>query len=146
MLFGATAASGLWWWRMETEALPGPINPDDPAQVASGRDVYAQRCAQCHGDKLQGQPNWRARLANGRLPAPPHDADGHTWHHPDEQLFGMTKFGLKPYAPPGYASDMPAFENVLTDGQIRAVLAFIKSTWPARIRNLQRKANLQSEP
>lgn len=143
---GAIVASGLWWWRTETAARPGLIRSDDAAQVAVGRDLYAQRCVQCHGDKLQGQPNWRLRQANGRLPAPPHDASGHTWHHPDEQLFGMVKLGLKPYAPAGYESDMPAFENLLSDEQIRAVLAFIESTWPTRIRDLQRKASLQTEP
>jgi hypothetical protein len=75
----------------------------DPAQLASGQKVYAQHCAACHGAKLEGQPNWRARLPNGRMPAPPHDDGGHTWHHPEEVLFGITKYGLvPPYAPPGY--------------------------------------------
>ena len=88
----------------------------DPAQLASGQKVYAQHCAVCHGARLEGQPNWRARLPNGRMPAPPHDDSGHTWHHPDEVLFGITKHGLvPPYAPPGYESDMPAFAGKLTD-------------------------------
>lgn len=34
------------------------------------------------------------------------------------------------YAPAGYESDMPAFGGILSDDEIRAVLAFIKSTWP----------------
>jgi mono/diheme cytochrome c family protein len=29
---------------------------------------------------------------------------------------------------------MPAFESVLSDAQIAAVLAYIKSRWPAEIR------------
>lgn len=37
----------------------------------------------------------------------------------------------------GYQSDMPGFGNVLTDEEIRAVLAFIKSTWPERERAYQ---------
>ncbi|WP_292662015.1 hypothetical protein [Mesorhizobium sp.] len=36
-----------------------------------------------------------------------------------------------------YQSDMPGFGNVLTDEEIRAVLAFIKSTWPERERAYQ---------
>jgi mono/diheme cytochrome c family protein len=33
------------------------------------------------------------------------------------------------YAPPGYESDMPAFGGQLTDEDIWAVLAYIKSHW-----------------
>ena len=35
---------------------------------------------------------------------------------------------------PDYASDMPAFVDTLTDAEIIAVLTYIKSTWPADIR------------
>lgn len=102
----------------------------DPAQLALGQKIYAQHCAACHGAKLEGQPNWQKRLPNGRLPAPPHDESGHTWHHPDEVLFAITKHGLvPPYAPPGYQSDMPAFAGILSDDEIRAVLAYIESHW-----------------
>ena len=72
------------------------------------------------------------------MPAPPHDESGHTWHHPDEVLFGITKHGLvPPYAPAGYQSDMPAFGGVLTDREIRSVLAYIASNWSAEIRKLR---------
>ena len=107
----------------------------DPAQIVAGQKIYVQECASCHGLKLEGQPDWRRRLRNGRMPAPPHDDSGHTWHHPDEVLFGITKHGLvPPYAPPGYASDMPAFAGKLSDEEIRAVLAFIASHWSAEVR------------
>lgn len=109
-------------------------DPKNAAQVASGAKVYAARCAACHGANLQGQFNWRQRLPNGRLPAPPHDASGHTWHHPDDVLFGITRNGLvPPYAPPGYQSDMPAFKTTLSDDEIWAVLAYIKSRWSADV-------------
>ena len=75
---------------------------------------------------------WRERQANGRLPAPPHDATGHTPHHPDSTLFGITKHGMSDYAPPGYQSDMLAFDGILTDEEIAEVLAYIKSRWPTR--------------
>ena len=109
----------------------GKANASDPGQVALGAKVYAENCAACHGAKLEGQPNWRERLPSGRLPAPPHDESGHTWHHTDEALFGMTRDGLVQgkYAPPGYESDMPAFAGKLSDEEIWAALAFIKSHW-----------------
>ncbi|HXF66461.1 MAG TPA: cytochrome c [Burkholderiales bacterium] len=116
-----------------------PADPGNPQQVARGETVYAQHCAACHGARLEGQPNWQERLPTGRMPAPPHDASGHTWHHPDSVLFGITKYGLVPgkYAPPKYESDMPAFGGTLSDEEIWAVLAYIKSRWPDEIRRAQ---------
>lgn len=107
--------------------------------------MYAQHCASCHGVRLEGQDNWRERLPSGRFPAPPHDASGHTWHHPDAVLFGITKHGLVPgkYAPPSYQSDMPAFGSVLSDEDLWAVLAYIKSSWPSDIRKAQRNMTLE---
>ena len=60
---------------------------------ALGRDLYALHCASCHGANIEGQPVWMRRLPSGRLPAPPHDASGHTWHHPDGVLFRIVKEG-----------------------------------------------------
>ena len=115
-------------------SLAGCEQQTDATQLALGEKIYAQHCAACHGAKLEGQPNWRERMANGRMPAPPHDESGHTWHHTDEVLFGITKEGLVPgkYAPPGYQSDMPAFGGTLSDPEIRAVLAFIQSRWTTK--------------
>ena len=102
----------------------------DATLVARGEKLYSEHCAVCHGARLEGRPNWKSRLANGRLPAPPHDESGHTWHHADDVLFGVTKHGLvPPYAPDGYESDMPAFAGRLADRDIWAVLAYIKSHW-----------------
>jgi len=97
--------------------------------VDAGRALYADNCASCHGVNLEGQPDWKVRLPSGRLPAPPHDETGHTWHHSDRQLFALVKFGPAALSP-GYDSDMPAYEGVLTDAEIGAVLAYIRSTWP----------------
>lgn len=112
-------------------------DPTDAQLVALGKQVYAETCASCHGGDLQGEPNWRQRKPSGALPAPPHDPDGHTWHHPDQQLFAITKHGVAALAPDGYVSDMPGFDGVLSDREIWAVLAYIKSTWPARIQEEQ---------
>jgi mono/diheme cytochrome c family protein len=107
-------------------------------QLALGEQLYAQHCAACHGAKLEGQPDWRQKLPHGRFRAPPHDDSGHTWHHPDEVLFGITKHGLvPPYAPPGYESDMPGFAGTLSDDEIRAVLAYIKSRWSGEVLKLR---------
>lgn len=114
-------------------------------QIALGQSVYAANCAQCHGKQLQGQPDWQTPLANGRLPAPPHDASGHTWHHSDEVIFNVIRNGLKPYAGENYESDMPTFAETLKDDEIRAAVEFIKSTWPERERDYQRQMTFQQE-
>lgn len=103
---------------------------------ARGRELYLANCASCHGVSLQGQPDWMKRKADGRMPAPPHDASGHTWHHSDAQLFLLTKKGLSVFAPE-YESDMPPFGDKLTDFEITEVLEYIKGTWPDRNRAYQ---------
>ena len=117
------------------------LDDDRPSAqtLAAGRGVYREHCASCHGANLQGQPDWQSPLPSGRLPAPPHDASGHTWHHSDRILFDITKYGTSAVVGRGYESDMPGFGPVLTDEQIRAVLAFVKSTWPERERRYQQE-------
>ena len=115
--------------------MDSPPDLREPRRIAAGKLVYDAHCASCHGRNLEGQPDWMSRLPNGRFPAPPHDDSGHTWHHPNEVLFALTKHGMKPpYAPEGYSSDMPAFAGILSDDDIWNVLAFIQSRWSDRVR------------
>ena len=126
---------------------PAFIDPADHTLVMQGKAIYANNCAACHGESLQGQPNWRERMPNGKLPAPPHDKSGHTWHHPDAMLVDMVKNGLVPgkTAPPGYVSDMPAYRDILSDHEIVAVIAYIKSSWPAKVLEAQKEVSLQRQ-
>jgi len=133
------AIGGVVVWRMSSTEATQP-DPRSPSLVARGKAIYAEHCASCHGANLEGQPNWRERLPNGRLPAPPHDATGHTWHHPDKQLFEMVKNGTAGIVP-GYETDMPGYKGVLSDTEIWATLSFIESTWPADIRTRQQRLN-----
>jgi mono/diheme cytochrome c family protein len=108
-----------------------------------GARIYAESCASCHGPDLEGQPDWQRRLPSGRIPAPPHDASGHTWHHGDAILFRLVKEGVAAVVGGGYESDMPGFAGTLSDEEIHAVLAFIKSTWPERQRVYQAAISAQ---
>jgi mono/diheme cytochrome c family protein len=141
VLLAAAGAAAAW---LHLRSRTGRADPDDTAQVAQGRAVYAAQCASCHGATLEGQPDWRVRLPNGRLPAPPHDESGHTWHHPDKVLFEITRDGIAAHAPKGYESDMPEFGSRLSDAEIWAVLAYIKSRWPLEIRERQARLSQQA--
>ncbi len=118
------------------------LKPGNAAVVSKGRLIYAENCASCHGAQLEGQPNWRQRDEEGYLPAPPHDASGHTWHHSDRQLFELTKHGLGVIlGDKNFKTRMPAYGNQLSDQEILAVLSYIKSTWPADIQSRHDKLN-----
>lgn len=128
-LIGVCTAIVVSYWQVQ-RAPKERADPSNVQQVAVGRAIYRQHCASCHGANLEGQPNWQRRMPNGRLPAPPHDRTGHTWEHPDETLFKVTKQGVKPFVSPEYETDMRGFGDVLSDEEIWAVIAFIKSSWP----------------
>ena len=117
----------------------------DNRDLVSGQTLYTNNCASCHGAKLEGQPNWRSSNTDGVLPAPPHDATGHTWHHDNGLLFEYTKLGGKgALAARGIAdfnSGMPAFDGVISNENIWDILAFIRSTWPKRQQQFQESAN-----
>ena len=115
----------------------GRADASDPDLVARGSTVYKQSCASCHGAELEGQPDWRVSKADGTLPAPPHDETGHTWHHSDYHLFQITKWGTAAVVGGDYRSDMRGFAEELDDSDIWAVLAYIKSRWPAHIKAAQ---------
>ena len=122
---------------LSTSTVAQVLKPDDPATVSLGEQVYAEHCASCHGENLEGQENWRTPDDEGLLPAPPHDETGHTWHHSEKLLFNLTKYGLAKVAGlADHQTNMPVYEDVLTDEEIIAVLSFIKSSWP---RDLQRR-------
>jgi mono/diheme cytochrome c family protein len=138
---GLLGAGTLLWLNVGAETTN--TDPDRPSLVAHGKTVCVQHCASCHGAKLEGQSNWRERLPNGRLPAPPHDPTGHTWHHSNKQLFDMVKDGTAGIVP-GYETDMPAYKDILSDAGIWAVLSFIESTWPPEIRERQKRISERS--
>ncbi len=140
----AIAIGATVWFRSggPEAALDGAATPE---RIALGKAVYTDHCAACHGVELEGQPNWRARNPDGRLPAPPHDPSGHTWHHPDQMLFAVTKYGPQVTAGQDYQSDMPGFEGVLTDQEIIDVLVYIKSTWPLEIQQEQARRTKLSQ-
>ena len=142
VLFGALAAilAGALGWVVFQNSGSRPNVGLASVDIESGQALYGEYCAVCHGANLEGQPDWQSPDEDGRLPAPPHDESGHTWHHADSLLFEYAKFGGKvAMANLGieFDSAMPGFDDELSDEDLRNILAFIKSTWPEQIREFQ---------
>jgi mono/diheme cytochrome c family protein len=113
------AAATLWSCSADAEQFPVQITQ---ARAEQGRQLYLAQCASCHGTPDTPPP----------LPAaPPHTIEGHTWHHADRDLFDWV------LDRPPLATQMPGFRGILTDAEVLAVLAYIKSTWPEDVRNRQ---------
>lgn len=146
MVVGLAALWAVWWMLVRpAEGDRITLRPDDPQIVAQGGEIYREACAACHGARLEGQPDWRTRGPDGTLPAPPHDPSGHTWHHPDEVLFALTKYGPGvATGNPDYRSNMPAYSEILSDAEIIAVLSYIKAQWPPEIRARHDDINAQA--
>ena len=111
----------------ERDTLPFGLSGRSEAEL--GANVYRTNCAACHGPSGEGQPNWQQRGPNGVLPAPPHDSTGHTWHHADGLLYRIIRDGGAQFEGPTTPSGMPAFGELLDDGEIRAVIVHLKSRW-----------------
>lgn len=130
----------VWWVLiLLLAACSTEQNAVDPAQLALGEQVYRQRCAECHGINGEGQrPDAPLQKdETGRFPAPPHDDTGHTWHHDDDLIIRIIVEGGM--GPPDEFYEMPAFGDLLTDEEINAALAYIKTFWTDEQRALQQE-------
>lgn len=95
--------------------IPQAEKPAESIDInATGAELYIAQCQSCHGDRTG---------VGATAGAPLHDETGHTWHHPDAQLKDWIlngKFGL---------GQMPAFQDVLSESDVDAILAYLKSWW-----------------
>ena len=112
-------------------AMVGCRSESEVDRIERGAAVYAAHCSSCHGEKREGQLNWREKTADGTRPAAPALNDsGNVWSYKDRQLFTIVKNGyVPPYTKPGRESDMPGFRDRLSDDEIHAVLDFIRASW-----------------
>jgi len=99
------------------------------AQLISGKQVFSNNCAACHGDKGQSLvDDWKETLADGSFPAPPLNGTAHTWHHSKKILLRtINKGGVS------LGGTMPAFKDKLTDKQKDDVIAYVMSLWSDKV-------------
>ena len=110
----------------EPVAVPSSEQSENVSGPRTGERVFASTCAACHGVNGEGAENWMVRDEDGRLPPPPLNGEGHTWHHSDGVLYRIVSEGG---AGIGSGSNMPSFKDQLTPSEIVAVLEYIKSLW-----------------
>lgn len=101
-----------------------------------GEQLYNAYCMSCHGGPAGG------RMMD--IP-PPHNANGHTWHHPDCQLTdiilngsgAMGEMMRRMMATSEDAPVMPAFRDTLAQEDAEAILIYIKTWWTPQQRAMQ---------
>ncbi|HSV61294.1 MAG TPA: cytochrome c [Variovorax sp.] len=101
-------------------APPGPL-ARDPAVMARGGGIYAQRCAYCHGDGGEGAPGAYPPLAGNRSVNMEGAANlVQILRHGG--FLPATAGNPRPYG-------MPPFGHVLDDEDIAAVLTYVRGSW-----------------
>ena len=128
-------------WRTSPAPASDALGILGPTRVARGATLYATNCASCHGVKGEGEPNWKTPNADITYPAPPHDATGHSWHHSDKLLLEIIRDGGARYESATFKSRMPAWGDRLTDEEIRALVAYVKTLWGPEERRFQTEAS-----
>lgn len=94
-------------------------------QFETGKIVYAENCARCHGKYGQSiVENWKRPNPDGTFPPPPLNGSAHTWHHPFEVLMKTINEGGAPVG-----GTMPAFGDSLSNEEKVAVIAYFQSFW-----------------
>ena len=106
-----------------------PITRDSELMIVRGKIAYQNNCVSCHQVNLAGAENWKGLDEDGLRKAPPLNGTGHTWHHDDATLHTIIKYGLVVIVS-DYEGKMGGFGDNLSDKDIDAVLAYIKSFWP----------------
>lgn len=108
-------------------------------QIAAGRRIYEAQCASCHGGRGEGARNWQQPDAQGEMPAPPHDREGHTWKHADGMLYRLVRDGWRDPFNKTARLTMPAFGQSLSPAEIRAVIDYLKTLWTPEQRRFQER-------
>jgi mono/diheme cytochrome c family protein len=98
-------------------------------QQRQGEQVYNANCLSCHlgptGGTIADDP-------------PRHNANGHTWHHPDCALTTMIREGSAGiFERSNSAVPMPPFKDLLSPDDTDAVIAHIKTMWTPAQRQAQ---------
>jgi mono/diheme cytochrome c family protein len=119
----------IWWLALAAAIGCGR------GEIERGEALYEANCRSCHGGASGG--------ALRDVP-PPHNANGHTWHHQDCLLKDITLNGFDDPSLPADRPKMPAFKGRLTEEEVEAILVYIKTWWTEEQREWQRQVTEQA--
>src|SRR5712692_4739735 len=131
------ALSALVFFLPQIQSSPSTDVPAERLSALSrGEKLYNDHCFVCHKGADGGQ----------MMDYPPrHNANGHTWHHPDCELTTiilnggdeMTEMMRQMMNSNPDTPRMPAWKDKLSREDIAAILAFIKTWWTEDERQFQ---------
>lgn len=146
LIIAIIIAGGIYFaWDYGRDVIYSVWTGEDPqkvAQIELGRTVYYQHCAYCHGDYLEGQADWDLAYPNGGRPPVPLDISGPAPLHTEDLIYKIIKEGGQSVSPASYRNNMPAYQNVLNEQEIWAVIAFMVDQWPERTQKDWQRANM----
>jgi mono/diheme cytochrome c family protein len=100
----------------------------DPASVTRGAELFAERCAQCHGPQAQGHPDWQTPSNGQFAAAPPLNGTGNDWKRTRAELAAVIKSGVRRAS--DKAEIMPAWQGRLNEHDIDDLVNWMQSLWP----------------
>ena len=106
--------------------------------VETGKDLFLQHCANCHGANAEGTREWKKPDASGNYPPPPLDGSAHAWHHSLAQLARSIRQGGKQLG-----GVMPGFGDRFEDLELLALIAYFQSKWPDEIYRVWHDRHMQ---
>ena len=118
ILFTFAGLGLLVGYRLWSER-PEPTTTVSAEVLALGETTFASSCAACHGAEGQGNQDVGAPALNGSM---------HAWHHSDEQLISQIRYG---------GMGMPAVGADWDDGEMTAVISYVKQWWSPQQRRSQ---------
>lgn len=139
-ILGLIAVAAWAMFAASADKEDGFLQWRDPAVTSAGQTLYRTHCSACHGMPDGSTPP----VAHAsEKPAPPHDATGHTWQHPDFALFQLIRDGIAvANCTPVDPQFMPTFRGIVSDAELVAILSYIKSSWPEDIRLNHNRVNI----
>jgi mono/diheme cytochrome c family protein len=90
------------------------VDPATEDDLIAGAEIYKAMCAECHG-----QLNERPSTLGASFYPPAPQLPGHSTSYTEPELFWIVKHGIR-------NTSMPAWRNLLSDEDIRQVVAFLK--------------------